>query len=128
MRFSLHDFIMKGLIAAIGVQSDYWVILEAARWYDKGVLEDEDLIEIQRLIDEKNTPKPEPTPEPTPEPEPDVEPSDEDSEEEPIEPSEEEPSNDDTTEEEPVVITDEDSTPIEERVGMGEEDLVQETE
>jgi hypothetical protein len=107
---------MKGLIAAIGVQSDYWVILEAARWYDKGVLEDEDLIEIQRLIDEKNTPKPEP--EPTPEPEPDVEPSDEDSEEEPNEPSEEEP----------VVITDEDPTPIEERVGMGEEDLIQETE
>jgi len=119
MRFSLHDFIMKGLIAAIGVQSDYWVILEAARWYDKGVLEDEDLIEIQRLIDEKNTPKPEP--EPTPEPEPDVEPSDEDSEDEPIEPSEEEPSNDDT-EEYPEEV------PEEERMGEGEEDLVQETE
>ena len=60
--FSLHDFIMKGLVAAIGVQSDYWVILEAARWFDKGVLQEEDLIEIQRLIDEKNTPAPEPEP------------------------------------------------------------------
>ena len=56
MKFSMHDFVMKGLIAAIGVQSDYWVILEAARWYDKGLLQDKDLIEIQRLIDEKNTP------------------------------------------------------------------------
>ena len=64
MRFNLHDFIMKGLIAAIGVQSDYWVILEAARWFDKGVLQEEDLIEIQRLIDEKNTPVPEPEPTP----------------------------------------------------------------
>lgn len=54
--FNLHDFIMKGLIAAIGVQSDYWVILEAARWFDKGVLQEDDLMEIQRLIDEKNTP------------------------------------------------------------------------
>ena len=60
MRFSMHDFVMKGLIAAIGVQSDYWVILEAARWFDKGVLFEEDLMEIQRLIDEKNTPAPEP--------------------------------------------------------------------
>lgn len=110
MRFSLHDFIMKGLIAAIGVQSDYWVILEAARWYDKGVLEDEDLIEIQRLIDEKNTPKPEP--EPTPEPEPELEPSDESSEDEPTEPLE------DYFEE----------VPEEERMGEGEEDLVEETE
>lgn len=58
--FNLHNFIMKGLIAAIGVQSDYWVILEAARWFDKGVLQEEDLMEIQRLIDEKNTPEPEP--------------------------------------------------------------------
>ena len=62
MRFNLHDFIIKGLIAAIGVQSDYWVILEAARWFDKGVLQEEDLIEIQRLIDEKNTPAPKPEP------------------------------------------------------------------
>ena len=67
MRFSMHDFVMKGLISAIGVQSDYWVILEAARWFEKGVLFEEDLEEINRLIDEKNTPQPEPTPEPEPE-------------------------------------------------------------
>lgn len=58
MKFSMHDFVLKGIIAAIGVQSDYWVILEAARWYEKGVLLEEDLEEIQRLIDEKNTPEP----------------------------------------------------------------------
>lgn len=62
MRFSMHDFVLKGLIAAIGVQSDYWVILEAARWFEKGILLEEDLVEIQRLIDEKNTPQPEPEP------------------------------------------------------------------
>lgn len=65
MRFSMHDFVMKGLLAAIGVQSDYWVILEAARWFDKGVLREEDLIEIQEKIDEKNIPvEPEPVEEP----------------------------------------------------------------
>lgn len=62
MRFSMHDFVLKGLISAIGVQSDYWVILEAARWFEKGILLEEDLVEIQRLIDEKNTPEPEPEP------------------------------------------------------------------
>ena len=56
MKFSMHDFVLKGLIAAIGVQSDYWVILESAKWFEKGVLLEEDLEEIQRLIDEKNTP------------------------------------------------------------------------
>lgn len=60
MKFSMHDFVLKGLIAAIGVQSDYWVILESARWFEKGILLEEDLIEIQRLIDEKNTPVEEP--------------------------------------------------------------------
>ena len=56
MKFNMHDFVMKGLIAAIGVQSDYWVILEAARWYEKGILLEEDLQEINDKIDEKNTP------------------------------------------------------------------------
>lgn len=54
--FSLREFVKKGLISAIGVQSDYWVILEAAKWFDKGVLLEEDLIEINALINEKNMP------------------------------------------------------------------------
>ena len=55
MKFSRREFVLKGLIAAIGVQSDYWVILESAKWFEKGTLLEEDLIEIQNKIDEKNT-------------------------------------------------------------------------
>ena len=117
--FSLRNFVKKGLLDAVGKMADYQVILNAMGWYEKNVLLEEDLAEIQAAIDEKNTPKPEL--EPTPEPEPDVEPSEDGI-------TEEVSSNDVATEEVPVVITDEDSTPIEERVGMGEEDLVQETE
>ena len=59
--FNLREFVKKGLIKAIGIQSDYWVMLTAANWFSKGVLEEEDMIEIQEKIDEKNTPvEPEP--------------------------------------------------------------------
>ena len=54
--YSLREFVKKGLIAAIGVQADYWVMLTAANWFQKGILLNEDMIEIQELIDEKNTP------------------------------------------------------------------------
>lgn len=53
--FSLREFVKTGLISAIGIQPDYWVILTSANWLQKGVLLEEDLIEIQRLIEEKNT-------------------------------------------------------------------------
>ena len=54
--FSLREFVKKVLLSAIGVQSDYWVIFYAANWFQKGVLLEEDLIEINTKIDEKNTP------------------------------------------------------------------------
>lgn len=54
--FNLREFVKKGLLAAIGIQSDYWVILTSANWFSKGVLTEEDMIEIQTKIDEKNTP------------------------------------------------------------------------
>lgn len=54
--FSLRGFIMKGLLNAIGKMADYQVILNAMGWYEKGVLLEEDLAEIQQKIDEKNTP------------------------------------------------------------------------
>ena len=54
--FNLREFVKKGLLKAIGIQSDYWVILTAANWFQKGVLEEVDLIEIQEKIDEKNNP------------------------------------------------------------------------
>lgn len=54
--FSLRGFIMKGLLNAVGKLADYQVILNATGWYEKGVLLEEDLAEIQQKIDEKNTP------------------------------------------------------------------------
>ena len=48
--FSFHDFIMKGMLGAVGRQADYWVINQAAGWQQKGVLEMEDLAEIDQAI------------------------------------------------------------------------------
>lgn len=58
--FNLRDFIKKGLLDAVGKMADYQIILNAAGWYDKGVLTREDLAEINTKIDEKNTPAPTP--------------------------------------------------------------------
>lgn len=52
--FNLRDFIKSGFIKAIGKMADYQIILNAAGWYDKGVLTEEDLAEIQAAIDEYN--------------------------------------------------------------------------
>lgn len=49
--FSLKDFIKKGLVNAVGKMVDYQVILNAVGWYEKGVLMEDDLAEIQALID-----------------------------------------------------------------------------
>lgn len=53
--FNLRDFIKSGFIKAIGKMADYQIILNAAGWYDKGVLTEEDLAEIQAAIDEYNS-------------------------------------------------------------------------
>lgn len=52
--FNLRDFIKKGLIDSIGKMADYQVILNAAGWFEKGVLVESDLAEIQAIIDAKN--------------------------------------------------------------------------
>lgn len=54
--FSLREFLMKGFKDAIGKMADYQVILNATGYYEKNVLTTEDLAELQRLIDQKNTP------------------------------------------------------------------------
>lgn len=54
--FNLHDFIMAGLLDAVGKMADYQVILNSAGWQQKGVLTETDLAEIQAKIEEKNTP------------------------------------------------------------------------
>lgn len=55
--FSLRDFIKKGLIDAIGKMADYQVILNATGWYEKSVLTQEDLAEIDAKITENNAVK-----------------------------------------------------------------------
>lgn len=53
--FSLREFIKKGLLDAVGKMSDYQVILNAGGWYDKNVLLEEDLAEINERIDSLHT-------------------------------------------------------------------------
>lgn len=52
--FSLREFIKKGLLEAVGEMADYQIILNAAGWFEKGVLVESDLAEIQVAIDEAN--------------------------------------------------------------------------
>ena len=60
MSFSLHDFLMKGFRDAVGKMADYVVIMNAVGWFEKNVLTEADLAEIQALIDAKNAPAEEP--------------------------------------------------------------------
>ena len=55
MMFSLREFIKDGLLKAVGRMADYQIILNAVGWYEKGVLEEGDLAEIQAYIGSKNT-------------------------------------------------------------------------
>ena len=52
--FNLATFIKGGFIAAVGKMADYQIILNAAGWFEKGVLTETDLAEIQTVIDDKN--------------------------------------------------------------------------
>lgn len=52
--FNLKDFIKKGLLEAVGHMADYQVILNAAGWHEKGVLDEDDLAEIQRAIEARS--------------------------------------------------------------------------
>ncbi len=49
--FDFKNFVKQGLIKAVGNMPDYKVILNAAGWFDKGVLDEEDLADIQLAID-----------------------------------------------------------------------------
>ena len=52
--FNLASFIKNGFIAAVGKMADYQIVLNAAGWFEKGVLTESDLAEIQTAIDDKN--------------------------------------------------------------------------
>ena len=49
--FSFKNFIKKGLLDAVGKMADYQIILNAAGWHEKGVLDESDLAEIQSRTD-----------------------------------------------------------------------------
>ena len=51
MAFTLRGFIKRGLLSAVGKMADYQIILNAAGWLEKGVLSEDDLMEIQAEID-----------------------------------------------------------------------------
>ena len=51
MAFTLSGFIKRGLLSAVGKMADYQIILNAAGWLEKGVLSENDLMEIQAEID-----------------------------------------------------------------------------
>lgn len=53
--FDLKAFIKRGFLDAVGKMSDYKIILDAAGWLEKGVLEEYDLAEIQVAIDESHS-------------------------------------------------------------------------
>lgn len=48
--FNLREFIKRGLLEAVGSMADYQIILNAAGWFDKGVLTESDLAEINARI------------------------------------------------------------------------------
>ena len=54
--FSLKNFIKTGLLKAVGNMADYQVILNAAGWHEKGVLDEKDLAEIHAAIEASNPP------------------------------------------------------------------------
>ena len=51
--FSLSTFIKNGLVKAVGYMADYQIILNAAGWFEKGVLTEEDLSEIEKAVNER---------------------------------------------------------------------------
>ena len=54
--FNYREFLMTGFKNAVGKMADYQVIFNANGYYEKGVLSEEDLAELQSMIDEKNKP------------------------------------------------------------------------
>ena len=49
--FSFREFIKKGFLSAVGNMADYQIILNASGYYEKGVLTEDDLAEINAKIE-----------------------------------------------------------------------------
>lgn len=53
--FDFHNFVKRGLMDAVNKQSNYWVMLNAAAYYEKGILTDADMTEIEELVNSTMT-------------------------------------------------------------------------
>lgn len=53
--FDFHTFVKRGLMSAVNKQSNYWVMLNAAAYYEKGILTDADMVEIETLVNSNLT-------------------------------------------------------------------------
>lgn len=51
---NLREYVKKGFIDAVGNMAEYWIRLNSLGWFEKGVLDETDLEEIQMAIDERN--------------------------------------------------------------------------
>lgn len=49
--FSFRNFLKKGFLDAVGKMADYQIIFNASGYYEKGVLTEEDLAEINAAIE-----------------------------------------------------------------------------
>ena len=54
--FNMREFVKSGFLKAVGNMPDFWIILNAAGWNEKGVLTEDDLAEINAAITSKNAP------------------------------------------------------------------------
>lgn len=52
--FNYRGFLMQGFKNAVGKMADYQIIFNANGFYEKGVLTENDLSELQELINAKN--------------------------------------------------------------------------
>ena len=57
--FDFRDYVKKGFISAVGKMDEYKIRLNSAGWYDKGVLTDEDMQEIDGAINAQSIAEPE---------------------------------------------------------------------
>ena len=48
--FNFREYLKKGFLNAIGQMADYQIIINSAGWFEKGVLNETDLEEIDNAI------------------------------------------------------------------------------